>query len=239
MDEYNQLIMEMRAAFGPLTNPERVQKYARYFKDGYDAYGVTEDDLKAFLEQSMEKYTHWTLHQVIACGDLLFTEKKYEAGSLAIMWVLKRKKQFNASMLPGIRNWLDSGVTNWAHTDFICSKITPVLLEKKHVTIADFSDWRSAASRWTRRAVPVTLLCLRKTADPNELLASIGPMMGDGERVVHQGLGWFLRDLWKIHPIPVEDFLFRFRDTAARLIFQYATEKMDKAARERFRRTRS
>jgi 3-methyladenine DNA glycosylase AlkD len=60
--------------------------------------------------------------------------------------------------------------------------------------------------------------------------------MADGERVVHQGLGWFLREAWKKHAKPVEAFLLEFRDTAARLIFQYATEKMKPAERERFRR---
>jgi 3-methyladenine DNA glycosylase AlkD len=62
--------------------------------------------------------------------------------------------------------------------------------------------------------------------------------MTDKERVVHQGLGWFLREAWKRYPEPVEEFLMKWKDTAARLIFQYATEKMSKEYREKFRRTK-
>jgi hypothetical protein len=52
---------------------------------------------------------------------------------------------------------------------------------------------------------------------------------------VHQGPGWFLREAWKVQPRPVERFLRCWKDTAARLIFQYATEKMTPAQKQRFR----
>jgi 3-methyladenine DNA glycosylase AlkD len=59
--------------------------------------------------------------------------------------------------------------------------------------------------------------------------------MLDAERVVQQGVGWFLREAWKKEPAPVEALLAEFKDTAPRLIFQYATEKMTPAQRTRFR----
>ena len=44
---------------------------------------------------------------------------------------------------------------------------------------------------------------------------------------------------WKRRPKPVEAFLLRHKETAPRVIVQYATEKMDRAGKERFRRTQS
>jgi 3-methyladenine DNA glycosylase AlkD len=64
-------------------------------------------------------------------------------------------------------------------------------------------------------------------------------MMLDEERVVHQGLGWFLREAWKRQPEPVERFLLEFKDCAPRLIFQYATEKMPPADKVRFRKAKA
>jgi 3-methyladenine DNA glycosylase AlkD len=80
---------------------------------------------------------------------------------------------------------------------------------------------------------------LKVREDFGPLLEFIRPMMLDPERVVHQGLGWFLREAWKKQPKPVEAFLLEWKDTAPRLIFQYATEKMTAAARARFRREKS
>jgi 3-methyladenine DNA glycosylase AlkD len=61
--------------------------------------------------------------------------------------------------------------------------------------------------------------------------------MEDKERVVQQGVGWFLREAWKRDPAPVEIFLMEWKDTAPRLIFQYATEKMTAAQKKRYRKS--
>jgi len=53
---------------------------------------------------------------------------------------------------------------------------------------------------------------------------------------VHQGVGWFLREAWKIRPKETESFLLKYKDTSPRLIFQYATEKMTPKQKLRFRR---
>ena len=50
--------------------------------------------------------------------------------------------------------------------------------------------------------------------------------MLDAEREVHQFLGWFLRDAWNIRPSETEAFLLKWKETAPRIIIQYATEKM-------------
>jgi 3-methyladenine DNA glycosylase AlkD len=63
--------------------------------------------------------------------------------------------------------------------------------------------------------------------------------MSDDDKFVQKGLGWFLREAWKVHPKKTEDFLLRWKDTCGRVIVQYATEKMDKRNRERFRRVKN
>jgi len=85
--------------------------------------------------------------------------------------------------------------------------------------------------------VPVALIKLMKeTKRVEEYVRFIEPLMMDAEREVHQGVGWFLREAWKIDPEPVEEFLLKYKNTAARLIFQYATEKMTPEGKARFRR---
>jgi 3-methyladenine DNA glycosylase AlkD len=66
----------------------------------------------------------------------------------------------------------------------------------------------------------------------------ITPMMHDPEREVHQGLGWFLRETWKKQPEAAETFLLSYKDTAPRLIFQYACEKMTPEGKAKFKRSK-
>ena len=87
--------------------------------------------------------------------------------------------------------------------------------------------------------MPVTLIKALKTDIPHTtLLEFINPMMMDKEKVVHQGLGWFLRETWKKRPEQVEVFLLKWKDDCARLIIQYATEKMTKEKKTTFKRSR-
>jgi 3-methyladenine DNA glycosylase AlkD len=64
----------------------------------------------------------------------------------------------------------------------------------------------------------------------------IDPMMMDPEREVHQGLGWFLREAWKKQAEPTELFLMKWKNSAPRLIFQYAIEKMTPDQKQEFRK---
>jgi 3-methyladenine DNA glycosylase AlkD len=101
----------------------------------------------------------------------------------------------------------------------------------------DFRPWLRSEYKFQRRCVPVTLIKSLKTTDDFKLLFDfIEPLMKDPEREVHQGTGWFLREAWKIKREVTEKYLFRHRNTAPRLIIQYATEKMSKDERLRYRK---
>ena len=77
---------------------------------------------------------------------------------------------------------------------------------------------------------------LKSTKDYASFFNFIEPLMMDSERVVHQGLGWFLREAWKLRKKQTESFLLKWKNDAARVIFQYATEKMTPEQKKRFRK---
>ena len=52
----------------------------------------------------------------------------------------------------------------------------------------------------------------------------------DPEREVHQGVGWFLREAWKIEPLPVEEFLLKYKETAAKTDFPVCHGKDESGA---------
>lgn len=235
------ILREIRDFLAANADEAIVKKYAYYFKEGYDGYGVAQEPFYKFKDRLIEKYCKtMSMDECIELGNLLFASGKYEEGSLAILMLLAYKKEFSRATLNAPSNWLDKYVANWAHTDFICGEFMSVLLLKKHVNYTDLADWRISQSKWKRRAVPVSMIKLLKEADNfGEFFEFIDPMMMDTERVVHQGLGWFLRECWKKKPEPTEEFLLKWKNTAARLIFQYATEKMTKESKERFRKDKA
>lgn len=232
------LVKEIRKELRARSDPERVKKYARFFVEGYDAYGV---DLKLIRPQRqtwIEKYQgDLGIEGFLQAGQQLANSGKYEEGFMAIDLIYHFRKDFTPEIFAQLGNWLENGLCNWAQVDSFSGEILSVFLTRKIISLDAFSSWRQASSKWKRRAVPVTLIkALKGEISIPILLDFINPMMEDKEKVAHQGLGWFLREAWKITPKPVEDFLFKWKDHCARLIIQYATEKMDKNQKSIYKR---
>jgi 3-methyladenine DNA glycosylase AlkD len=215
-----------------------VKKYARFFVEGYDAYGVDPKLLEKQGALWIQKFgKELNVEDFLKLGDLLIQRGKHEEGNLAIWFAAAFKSRYTAATLDRFGCWLEDGIRNWAHCDFLCGEILWQFISRKLVTLEALADWRDSHSKWKRRAVPVTLLAaLRMDTPVPSLLQFISPMMLDPEKVVRQGLGWFLREAWKKTPVPVEAFLIRWKDTCGRLIIQYATEKMSPSQKAKFRK---
>jgi 3-methyladenine DNA glycosylase AlkD len=234
------LLTEIRAELQAHADPVRVKKYARYFVEGYDAYGVDLEGLRQQREEWFKEYQEKLgMEGFLQAGRQLAQSGKYEEGFIAIDFAYHYLKQLTPAVLDELGEWLENGLCNWAHVDTIANDILPEFIHQKIVSLSAFSEWRTSPSKWKRRAVPVTLIkSLKGSFTTAELLDFIRPMMEDDEKVVRQGLGWFLREAWKGNPKPVEAFLLEWKERCARLIIQYATEKMDKSNKLRFQRNK-
>ena len=223
-------------------NDALVQKYLRYFKEGYDAWGLLDhnDPLwNEMLSQWIENYRDLGVMGFVKTGEALFATGKYEEGALAIRFLAAMLDQVDAKAVAAIGKWFKAGIANWAHVDTLCSLVLSPLLMKGKIAITTFEPWRASEFRFQRRASIVSLLPLaKKGRDIDRLIEFARPLMLDKERVVHQGVGWVLREAWKKDPKPVEALLLEFKDTGARLIFQYATEKMTPEQKSRFRKSK-
>lgn len=234
--DHKELIQEIRDYCTSNQNPDIVKKYSRYFKGEYMAYGLTtqlmQDKLKHLL--SVDKVD---LQTVLQAGPELIAQSKYEEPSFALLLLFGHKKEFSKEVFHHIESWYKLGINNWAHADTLGMMILPVFYNKGIMELSDFRLWLKAENPFQRRSVPVTLIkALKKTDDYTAFFEFLSPLMTDPIREVHQGMGWFLREAWKLKPEVTETFLLKYKDTSPRLIFQYACEKMDKEGKVRFKK---
>lgn len=237
--ELNVIAAAIRRELAAHGNEAIIKKYAKFFTEGYDAYGVDKDIWESLKTAFQQNYQHLGLDRLLELGDILLQSGKYEEASTAIILIQPFADEYTANTFDRIGAWLRTGVRNWAHSDMICGALLSQFIKRNIITLADFTSWKESPGKWQRRAVPVAMLeYLKRQPDYKQLLPFLDSLMPDMERVVHQGLGWFLREAWKKNPQPVEEFLLRYKDTAARLIFQYATEKMTPEQKQRFKRNK-
>ncbi len=239
MNTAEKLAAEVRTYCVANQNPKNAGKWARYFREGYDSWGLLDKDHPLFNEKKrewLERYRALGLDGFAKAGEVLLASGKYEEASMAIRFLTELRDQFDGHMAARMARYYRAGICNWGHSDVLCGEILAPLLADGRIKLDELAGWRGSDLKYQRRAVPVAMLGLLKAKPPaGPLLEFIRPLMMDPERVVHQGLGWFLREVWKYAPKPVEAFLMEWKDKSARLIFQYATEKMTPAHRERFR----
>jgi len=195
-------------------NPELVQKYSRYFKEGYDAYGLArqllEDKVSSILSD-----TSVDMNLILKTSRFLVGNGKYEETFFAVLMLKEFSEQFSGETFIEIGKWFEVGIVNWAHTDVVCRDIVTPFIERNIVTLESFSDWRTAENKYQRRAVPVLMLTLlESTSDFFPLYAFIEPLMMNPDRVVQQGLGWFLREAWKIKRDDTESFLLVWKNNS-------------------------
>lgn len=234
----NSKLKEIRSFCESNSNPAIIKKYAKYFKDVFNGYGIEQ---KIYENQRDKWIELWkddmNLEKYLELGDKLMQTGKYEEKSFAIAFLKSERQNYTTHTFNRIGNWFDYGISNWATTDVLCMLVLSSFLIDNRISFEKLKEWTKSNSEWKRRAVPVTLVeLIKKELKPEIALPLIEPLMLDNSEYVQKGIGTLLRGLWKSHPQIIEKFLLKWKDQCGRLIIRYATEKMDKDYRKKFRK---
>ena len=215
-----------------------IKKYSRFFKEGYDGYGLSAPLIYAKTKELLNQ-PDVSMRTVLEAIPLILKNGRYEEISIALLVLDGYSKQFTKKTFREVESLYKIGITNWAHADTLGMFILPKFLKRNVISYSEMKSWLIAENKFQRRSVPVTLIKLLKTTnDFGSLFDFIEPLVMDSEREVHQGVGWFLREAWKLKHEETELFLMKWKDKTPRLIIQYATEKMTPNEKLRFRRTK-
>lgn len=234
----NELVQEIRSYCTENADAERVKKSQHYFKEEFVGYGLMAPQVYAKVKE-LQKTQAFSLSMVLEAMPVFMKSKMFEEITFGLLLTDGLWKQFTPATFQTIEGWFSSGITNWAHADTLGMFILPRFLDKKIVEMSDFDSWLDSPYKFQRRCVPVTLIKhIKKTKEVMPSILFVERLMNDPEREVHQGIGWFLREAWKISPSEVETFLEKYKNTAPRLIIQYACEKMTPENKQRFKRAR-
>ena len=239
MDKIKSKFNKIRKFCEENANPENVKKYSRYFTEGYDAYGLDRVVFETQRDKWLAEWKDFSINDYLELGNILVSTGKYEEAGFAISLMYNNSDKFTVEIFEGLGLWLENDIVNWGNTDVLSGKGLAYFFSNNLLEIEVFAHWTTSTSIWRRRSVPVTLVEIVKTEIQLErIFAVIEPLMMDKAKKVQQGLGWLLRECWKKEPILTETFLLKWKDSCGRTIIQYATEKMTKEYRLKFRRAK-
>lgn len=232
-----ELAAEIKAYCEENANPTVVEKYAQHFKGGYDAYGLSLEQLEDIVMQIIDEGAGYKL--IKQTCRVLVRSKKYEETSFAILLTKAFEKDFTAKSFDEIEFWFMFGIRNWAHTDVISAELIFPMLKLGLIPMSRMEEWKSASNKFQRRAVPLSLIKQMKAdKDVKPYLEFLEPMMMDKAKEVQEAMGWFLREAWKTSKPAVEEFLLKWKDEAPKQIMELATEKMNASEKSVFKKTK-
>lgn len=233
-----ELVQEIRSYCIENADAERLKKSQHYFKEEFVGYGLAAPQVYSKVKD-LQKTQMFDLSMVLEAMPAFMKSKMFEEITFGLLLTDGLWKQYTPETFHTIENWFSFSITNWAHADTLGMFILPRFLDKKIVEMNNFKAWMDSPYKFQRRCVPVTLIKhIKKTREVLPSILFVEKLMSDPEREVHQGMGWFLREAWKINPTEVESFLMKYKDTAPRLIIQYACEKMTPENKLRFKRAK-
>lgn len=140
-----------------------------------------------------------------------------------------------------LRGWVDF-IDNWAHSD-VLSKIYSFLLEQRpDLIMSTLKKWNKSKNPWKQRVSIVSLIYYaspkRKAPPVKVILEMVEPLIGVKDKYVQKGIGWALRESYKLYPKKTLAFLQTHVKQLSADAFSYGTEKLDKYTKTKLKSLR-
>lgn len=214
-------------------NPELVDKYVQHFGPGFEAYGLSLEQIEDVVMSILDEGAGYKL--IRETCRILVRSSKYEETSFAILLMKAFEKNFTNKTFEEFEFWFMFGVRHLAHADVICAELLAPMWKNGLIGYEQFEEWKSSENKLQRRSIPVTLSHLiREIKDIQGILKFTEPLIHDESPEVVQGIGGLLYELWKTEPQDVLAFLEKTSKADSEKILAAMSERMSKKEKQAF-----
>lgn len=152
-----------------------------------------------------------------------------------------KDKEFLVTAWDTIKTW-QKKVDNWGKCDALSKIYTKVLELIPDKVNAQLKEWNKSSNVWDKRQSLVSLLYFsrtKKTILPYEtIIPFVIELIDDKEYYVQKGVGWTLKELYNVYPNEALKFIEKNTKRISSTAFSAATEKLEKADKERLKKMR-
>lgn len=216
-------------------DPERAEKFQRYFKDPVDYYGVDNGPFKEWKAGFHARIQeHWKLPDALEFCELMLEDKYMESRGTGYLAVGLFVEEAGPELLVKIKEWLEGFCGNWGLVDNLAPFVLSPFLQKYPELVDDVKGWTESPNQWVRRGAAVGLVSL--VAEPRFRDAAYDVatrLQGDKEDLIHKAVGWLLREAGKVDAERLETYLLAQGKRTPRTTLRYAIEKFPKDDRKR------
>lgn len=137
-----------------------------------------------------------------------------------------------------IRKWVDR-VENWAHSDEMSWVYSYVLEAYFDTVFEDLENWNEADYLWPKRISIVSLIHYTGKNSvflpPEVVFPMVERCIDDHRYYMQKATGWVLREMYRVYPEEVENYLKSNFERFGNSALSRAIERMDKSQRNHWR----
>ena len=248
---YEKIIEHFKIEYKKLANEERAVQEKRYLKSPFKFFGVSVWDSRK-IAKAYFKTLEITKQEMWELAFKLWNSEYHELRRTAIHLLKYHSKKLDKTDINNIENLLRTS-TNWDQVDEICAHLMGAIIEKDWDAVKPYlKKWSTDKNFWMRRSSLLSqLLLLRGKDSDNEvyekgrdLFFELSETMLDeskfsdeeyttdimpknmGKFFIRKAIGWVLRDMSKVHPKDVVNYVNKNKNKLSGLSYREATRKL-------------
>jgi 3-methyladenine DNA glycosylase AlkD len=212
-------------ALSSLSQPDKAQFFARFFKSGKGQYGEGDRFLGVTVPQVRMVAKRFAILPIADCVSLLHSPLN-EVRLLVLLVLVARYKKGDLATRQEVydvylshRQW----VNNWNLVDSSAPCIVGAhLIGRDREVLYQLAQ---SPVLWDRRIAVLATFALIRENDYRDVLALCELLLGDTQDLMHKACGWMLREVGKRDAAVLERFLRKHQRSMPRTMLRYAVER--------------
>lgn len=228
---YSQIESDLKA----LRNPEKIDRFKRFFKTGPGQYGEGDEFYGLTLPQIHQVVQKYWRQASLADIEKLLNHPVHECRTVAVSILTRQFTKADTQRQKQIYDfYLDhtARINNWDLVDISAGKIVGTYLLNKPRRIL----YRLAKSDlvWDRRIAIISTFAFIRVNQFSDTLKISENLLKDKHDLIHKAVGWMLREVGKKDLKTLTTFLDKHAPVMPRTALRYCLEKLPEPQRQHY-----
>lgn len=213
----------------------RIEFASKNYPSKIQTIGVTNPNLKVVLKDLKAQTKGFATSQKIELAKHLVTTDILECQQLAYEFLDKSKDALKALSSQDVKD-LCRNLDNWVLVDYYGCLILGYAWREAIVSTDLIKEFYSSEDFWYRRAAIVATVALNQKArggsgDASRTLEICELAVEDHQDMINKALSWALRELYKVDPEPVVNFLAQNEGSLHSRVVREVNNKIQKGTK--------
>lgn len=225
------LIADIIESLNSLSDPKRIEFAKKSYPTKMEVIGVTNPNLKIVLKELKVQTKSFSIDEKYEIAKQLVDANIFECQQLAHEFIGNDKKNIKAINRDYL-NYFFKNMDNWVSVDYYGALFVGYAWRENIIATDDIKWFLKSDDFWIRRIAVVATVALNQKArggkgDIARTIEICTLVVDDHADMMNKALSWALRELAKIYPEPVIEFMEKHKNRLHKRVIREVNNKLN------------